>query len=164
MKRGVKEVVKEVNRLPETGLDNHSATVHVPHVVVIAADIWPMDVITHIPLLCESRSVDYIFVRSRILLGLCGNTKRPTSVVLISKARKAPKPPKITDQDTKEEPEKDQNDQNDQKGKGKQDLKGKKWEKNEAGDDEESEQKWQTQFDGLAKLARKLRGKIQVPA
>lgn len=58
-----------------------------PGVVVIAADISPMDVISHIPVLCEDHNVPYIFVSSRAELGAAGNTKRPTSVVMVSKAR-----------------------------------------------------------------------------
>lgn len=44
-----------------------------------------MDVISHIPVLCEDHGVPYIFVTSRAELGAAGSTKRPTSVVLISK-------------------------------------------------------------------------------
>lgn len=58
-----------------------------PGVVVLAADISPMDVISHIPVLCEDHGVPYIFVPSRAELGAAGNTKRPTSVVLISKEK-----------------------------------------------------------------------------
>ena len=43
-----------------------------------------MDVISHIPVLCEDHNVPYIFVTSRAELGAAGNTKRPTSVVMVS--------------------------------------------------------------------------------
>lgn len=43
-----------------------------------------MDVISHIPVLCEDHNIPYIFVPSRAELGAAGSTKRPTSVVLIS--------------------------------------------------------------------------------
>jgi H/ACA ribonucleoprotein complex subunit 2 len=56
-------------------------------VVVLAADISPMDVIAHIPVLCEDHNVPYIYVSSRAELGAAGNTKRPTSVVMVSEAR-----------------------------------------------------------------------------
>ncbi|EOD44358.1 H/ACA ribonucleoprotein complex subunit Nhp2 [Neofusicoccum parvum] len=86
LKRGVKEVVKAVRKsstnLPASSLiDDPSA------VVVIAADISPMDVISHIPVLCEEHNIPYIFVTSRAELGAAGNTKRPTSVVMICKDR-----------------------------------------------------------------------------
>ena len=44
-----------------------------------------MDVISHIPVLCEDHGVPYIFVTSRAELGAAGNTKRPTSVVLVGR-------------------------------------------------------------------------------
>ena len=46
-----------------------------------------MDVISHIPVLCEDHNVPYIFVTSRAELGAAGNTKRPTSVVMVTEAR-----------------------------------------------------------------------------
>lgn len=46
-----------------------------------------MDVISHIPVLCEDHGVPYIFVTSRAELGAAGNTKRPTSVVMVSQNR-----------------------------------------------------------------------------
>lgn len=44
-----------------------------------------MDVISHIPVLCEDHGIPYIFVPSRAELGAAGSTKRPTSVVMVSK-------------------------------------------------------------------------------
>ena len=46
-----------------------------------------MDVISHIPVLCEDHNIPYIYVQSRAELGAAGNTKRPTSVVLVSKSK-----------------------------------------------------------------------------
>jgi len=82
LKRGVKEVVKALRKSPQ-GAGNTTA----PGVVILAADISPMDVISHIPVLCEDHNVPYIFVTSRAELGAAGNTKRPTSVVMVSEAR-----------------------------------------------------------------------------
>ena len=42
-----------------------------------------MDVISHIPVLCEDHNIPYIYVTSRAELGAAGSTKRPTSVVLV---------------------------------------------------------------------------------
>ena len=53
-------------------------------IVILAADISPMDVISHIPVLCEDHNIPYIFVPSRAELGAAGSTKRPTSVVLVT--------------------------------------------------------------------------------
>ena len=44
-----------------------------------------MDVISHIPVLCEDHDIPYIYVSSRAELGMAGQTKRPTSVVLIGR-------------------------------------------------------------------------------
>ena len=82
LKRGVKEVVKALRKSPQ-GVSSAAA----PGVVILAADISPMDVISHIPVLCEDHNVPYIFVSSRAELGAAGNTKRPTSVVMVSEAR-----------------------------------------------------------------------------
>jgi H/ACA ribonucleoprotein complex subunit 2 len=55
-------------------------------VVIIAADISPMDVISHIPVLCEDHNIPYIYVTSRAELGLASKSKRATSVIMLSKA------------------------------------------------------------------------------
>ncbi|RLV85185.1 H/ACA ribonucleoprotein complex subunit 2 [Meyerozyma sp. JA9] len=70
VKRGVKEVVKAL-RKGEKGL------------VIIAGDISPPDVISHIPVLCEDSSVPYVFIPSKEDLGSAGATKRPTSCVMV---------------------------------------------------------------------------------
>jgi len=51
---------------------------------VIAGDVSPLDVISHLPVLCEDNEVSYIYVASKESLGLASQTKRPTSCVLIS--------------------------------------------------------------------------------
>ncbi|KXJ90893.1 50S ribosomal protein L30e-like protein, partial [Microdochium bolleyi] len=83
LKRGVKEVVKSLRKSPAAGPTNTSF----PGVVVLAGDISPMDVISHIPVLCEDVNVPYIFVSSRAELGAAGSTKRPTSVVMVTEKR-----------------------------------------------------------------------------
>jgi H/ACA ribonucleoprotein complex subunit 2 len=57
LKRGVKDVVKSI-RKGSKGL------------CVIAADVSPVDVISHIPVMCEDAGIPYIFVRSRLELGI----------------------------------------------------------------------------------------------
>jgi H/ACA ribonucleoprotein complex subunit 2 len=71
VRRGVKEVVKAL-RKGETGF------------CIIAGDISPIDVISHLPIMCEDRNVPYIYVPSKHDLGTAASTKRPTSCVLIS--------------------------------------------------------------------------------
>ena len=79
-KRGVKEVQKFLRKSGATPPSHKGA----PHaVVVLAADISPMDVISHLPVFCEDHGVPYIFVPSRAELGVAGGTKRPTSVIML---------------------------------------------------------------------------------
>ena len=59
-----------------------------PGLVIIAADISPMEVIMHLPVLCEEHGIPYMFVRSRAGLGAAASTKRATSVVMIRPAGK----------------------------------------------------------------------------
>lgn len=71
VRRGVKEVVKAL-RKGEKGF------------CIIAGDISPIDVISHLPIMCEDRNIPYIYVPSKHDLGTAASTKRPTSCVLIS--------------------------------------------------------------------------------
>jgi H/ACA ribonucleoprotein complex subunit 2 len=70
VKRGVKEVVKGI-RKGEQGL------------LVLAADINPIDIISHLPVLSEEAQIPYVFVTSKEELGHASSTKRPTSCVMI---------------------------------------------------------------------------------
>lgn len=71
VRRGVKEVVKAL-RKGEKGF------------CVIAGDISPIDVVSHLPIMCEDRQIPYFYVPSKIDLGAAACTKRPTSCVLIN--------------------------------------------------------------------------------
>ncbi|KAL1589249.1 hypothetical protein WHR41_02201 [Cladosporium halotolerans] len=81
LKRGVKECVKAIRKSP---VSLPSANGSAPGIVILAADISPMDVISHIPVLCEDHNIPYLYVESRAELGAAGSTKRPTSVVMIT--------------------------------------------------------------------------------
>ncbi|EPQ59242.1 L30e-like protein, partial [Gloeophyllum trabeum ATCC 11539] len=70
VKRGVKEVVKGI-RKGERGL------------LVLAADITPIDIISHLPVLSEDAQIPYVFVPSKEELGHSSSTKRPTSCVMV---------------------------------------------------------------------------------
>ena len=70
LRRGVKEVTKSL-RKGEKGF------------TILAGDISPLDVISHVPVYCEEQKVPYVFVPSRFDLGSAALTKRPTSMVLI---------------------------------------------------------------------------------
>lgn len=41
--------------------------------IIMAADTEPLEILLHLPLLCEDKNVPYVFVRSRTALGrACG--------------------------------------------------------------------------------------------
>lgn len=75
IRRGVKEVVKGV-RKGEKGL------------AILAGDIYPLDVYSHLPVLLEEQDIPYLFVPSKQDLGAAASTKRPTSCVLIRTPKK----------------------------------------------------------------------------
>ncbi|KAL4568070.1 hypothetical protein LXL04_023671 [Taraxacum kok-saghyz] len=52
-------------------------------VCVIAGNITPIDVITHVPILCEEADIPYVYVTSKEDLANAGATKRPTCCVLV---------------------------------------------------------------------------------
>jgi len=70
LRRGVKELVKGL-RKGDKGL------------AILAGDVFPIDVISHLPVLLEEHNIPYIFVPSKRDLGAAACTKRPTSCVLI---------------------------------------------------------------------------------
>ena len=51
----------------------------------MAADAQPLEIILHIPLLCEDKNVPYVFVPSKIALGrACGVTRPVVACSIIS--------------------------------------------------------------------------------
>ncbi len=86
--RGVKETVKAIRKSPISAPGSMTGESLPSGIVVLAADISPMDVISHIPVLCEDHNIPYVYVRSRADLGSAGSTKRPTSVVMITEGKK----------------------------------------------------------------------------
>jgi len=51
--------------------------------LILAADINPIDIISHLPVLSEEAQIPYVFVASKEELGHASSTKRPTSCVMI---------------------------------------------------------------------------------
>ena len=63
LKRGANEATKSLNR--GQGM-----------LIVMAADTEPIEILMHIPLLCEDKNVHYVFVQSKSSLGrACGVTR-----------------------------------------------------------------------------------------
>ncbi|KAF8309591.1 L30e-like protein [Clavulina sp. PMI_390] len=92
VKRGVKEVVKSLKK-GEKGI------------LVLAGDITPLDIISHLPLLAEEASVPYVFVASKEELGHASATKRPTSCVMICPDAKVKRKPAKDGEDIKADEE-----------------------------------------------------------
>ena len=61
----------------------------------MAGDVSPIDVLSHVPVLCEDAGVPYIFLRSKTEVGSAASTRRPTCCVMVptptgdSEAKKA---------------------------------------------------------------------------
>lgn len=64
LRKGANEVTKTLNR-------------GIAEFVVMAADAQPIDILLHIPLLCEDKNVAYVFVRSKQALGRACGVSRP---------------------------------------------------------------------------------------
>jgi len=63
LRKGANEATKTLNR----GLSEF---------IVMAADAEPLEILLHLPLLCEDKNVPYVFVRSKQALGrACGVTR-----------------------------------------------------------------------------------------
>ncbi|XP_013786908.1 NHP2-like protein 1 [Limulus polyphemus] len=64
LKKGANEATKTLNR----GL---------AEIIVMAADAEPLEILLHLPLLCEDKNVPYIFVKSKHALGRACGVSRP---------------------------------------------------------------------------------------
>ena len=57
-------------------------------IVILAGDISPIDVISHLPVMCEDASVPYCYIPGKRMLGESALSKRPTSVIMLVEAKK----------------------------------------------------------------------------
>lgn len=64
LRKGANEATKTLNR----GLAEF---------IVMAADATPLEIILHLPLLCEDKNVPYVFVKSKQALGRACGVSRP---------------------------------------------------------------------------------------
>ncbi|EAN31529.1 Ribosomal protein L7Ae/L30e/S12e/Gadd45 family protein [Theileria parva strain Muguga] len=75
VKRGVLDVTKSLRK----GLTG---------IVLLASDVHPVDVVSHVPVLCEELSISYAYVASKRVLSDVCHSKRPTCAVLVVKPLK----------------------------------------------------------------------------
>jgi len=64
IRKGANEATKTLNR-------------NLSELIVMAADAEPLEILLHLPLLCEDKNVPYVFVRSKNALGrACGVSRQ----------------------------------------------------------------------------------------
>ncbi|KAI9143396.1 ribonucleoprotein-associated protein [Paraphysoderma sedebokerense] len=67
LKKGANEATKTLNR-------------GISEFIILAADTEPIEILLHLPLLCEDKNVPYIFVPSKVALGrACGVSRQVIS-------------------------------------------------------------------------------------
>jgi U4/U6 small nuclear ribonucleoprotein SNU13 len=49
----------------------------ISELIILAADTEPLEILLHLPLLCEDKNVPYVFVPSKTALGRACGVKRP---------------------------------------------------------------------------------------
>jgi len=64
LKKGANEATKTLNR-------------GVSEFIVLTSDTEPLEILLHLPLLCEEKNVPYVFVPSKAALGRACNVSRP---------------------------------------------------------------------------------------
>ncbi|XP_029171428.1 H/ACA ribonucleoprotein complex subunit 2-like protein [Nylanderia fulva] len=70
LRNGLKDVQKHL-RKGETGL------------VVFAGDVYPIEIMCHLPVVCEDKSIPYCFTPSRLDIGTAMGVKRGSLMVLV---------------------------------------------------------------------------------
>jgi U4/U6 small nuclear ribonucleoprotein SNU13 len=64
LKKGANEATKTLNR-------------GICEFIILTADVEPIEIVLHLPLLCEDKNVPYVFVPSKIALGRACGVSRP---------------------------------------------------------------------------------------
>jgi len=74
LKKGANEATKTLNR-------------GIAELIILAADTEPLEIILHLPLLCEDKNVPYVYVSSKVQLGkACGTTRNVVACSILKKA------------------------------------------------------------------------------
>jgi len=73
LKKGANEATKTLNR-------------GTAEIIVLAADAEPLEILLHLPLVCEDKNVGYVFVKSKAALGrACGVSRAVIAASITSK-------------------------------------------------------------------------------
>ncbi|KAI0647338.1 NHP2/L7aE family protein [Trametes maxima] len=76
LKKGANEATKTLNR-------------GIAELIILTADTEPLEILLHLPLLCEEKNVPYIFVPSKAALGrACGVTRSVISASITTNENK----------------------------------------------------------------------------
>eukprot|EP01087_Luapelamoeba_hula_P016879 TRINITY_DN523_c0_g1_i1.p1 TRINITY_DN523_c0_g1~~TRINITY_DN523_c0_g1_i1.p1 ORF type:complete len:127 (-),score=26.09 TRINITY_DN523_c0_g1_i1:50-430(-) len=71
LKKGANEATKTLNR-------------GISELIIMAGDAEPIEILLHLPLLCEDKNVPYVFVPSKAALGRATGVSRPVIAVSIT--------------------------------------------------------------------------------
>jgi len=71
VKRGANEATKTLNR-------------GISEIIIMAADAEPIEILLHLPLLCEDKNVPYVFVPSKAALGRAAGVSRPVIAISVT--------------------------------------------------------------------------------
>lgn len=71
LKKGANEATKTLNR-------------GISELIVLAADAEPLEILLHLPLLCEDKNVPYVFLPSKVALGRACGVSRPVIAASIT--------------------------------------------------------------------------------
>lgn len=84
LKKGANEATKTLNR-------------GIAEFIVMAADAEPLEILLHLPLLCEDKNVPYVFVKSKQALGRACGVSRPVISCSVTVNEGSQLKPKIQD-------------------------------------------------------------------
>ncbi|CAD98427.1 HOI-POLLOI protein; U4/U6.U5 snRNP component; Snu13p; pelota RNA binding domain containing protein [Cryptosporidium parvum Iowa II] len=71
LRKGANEATKALNR-------------GIAEIVLLAADAEPLEILLHLPLVCEDKNTPYVFVRSKVALGRACGVSRPVIAAAIT--------------------------------------------------------------------------------
>ncbi|KAI9357339.1 L30e-like protein [Zopfochytrium polystomum] len=71
LRRGANEATKTLNR-------------GIAEFIIMTEDTEPLEILLHLPLLCEDKNVPYVFLKSKVALGRACGVSRPVIAVSIT--------------------------------------------------------------------------------
>lgn len=84
LKKGANEATKTLNR-------------GISELIIMAADVQPIEIVLHLPLLCEDKNVPYVFIPSKALLGRSCGVSRTVIACSITSNDSSPLSKQIND-------------------------------------------------------------------